>query len=85
MPEVHPCPTPCEGLAFRLLQSLRFLKDTAGFVRECVAKYGDPFVAQLPMGTVAVTGEEDGVREIFAADPDIFEPIARVPLEPSWA
>lgn len=71
-----------KGPPFRFVQSLRFLKDTAGFVRESVAKYGDPFVAKLPMGTVAVTGEESGLREIFTADPDIFEPIARVPLEP---
>ena len=70
------------GPPFRLLQSLHFLKDTAGFVRQAVAKYGDPFVARLPMGTVAVTGEQDGLKEIFSADPDIFEPIARVPLEP---
>ncbi|XXF80190.1 cytochrome P450 [Myxococcaceae bacterium GXIMD 01537] len=70
------------GPRFRLLQSLRFLKDTAAFVRECVARYGDPFVAKLPMGIVAVTGDTEGLREIFSADPDTFEPIARVPLEP---
>jgi len=71
-----------KGPPFRLLQSLRFLKDTAGFVRECVARYGDPFLAQLPMGTVAVTGDPEGLREVFSADPDTFEPLARVPLEP---
>ena len=70
------------GPPFRLPQTLRFLKDTSGFVRECVARYGDPFLAKLPMGIVAATGDTEGLREIFSADPDTFEPLARVPLEP---
>jgi cytochrome P450 len=65
-----------------LLKSLRFMKDTAGFFRECVERYGDPFLAHLPMGTVAVTGDPEGLREIFSADPDTFEPLSRMVLEP---
>lgn len=70
------------GPRFPLLQSLRFIKDTAGFFREGVERFGDPFLAQLPMGTVAVTGHPEGLREIFTADPDTFEPLAGRVLEP---
>jgi cytochrome P450 len=65
-----------------LLPSLRFIKDTPGFFRECAQRYGDPFVVQLPPGKVAVTGDPEGLREIFSADPELFEPLSRLPLEP---
>ncbi|HYI03029.1 cytochrome P450 [Hyalangium sp.] len=70
------------GPRTKVLQSIHFLKDTAGFVRKCIQRYGDPYLAQLPMGTVAVTGDPEGVREIFSADPEIFEPLSRSVLEP---
>ncbi|MBN1207993.1 MAG: cytochrome P450 [Myxococcaceae bacterium] len=65
-----------------LLPSIRFIKDCPGFFRECAQRYGDPFVVQLPPGYVAVTGDPEGLREIFSADPEIFEPLSRLPLEP---
>ncbi|HVG61835.1 MAG TPA: cytochrome P450 [Hyalangium sp.] len=65
-----------------LFKTLRFLKDTAGFFQECVERYGDPFLAHLPSGAFAVTGDPEGLREIFSADPDTFEPMVRVVLEP---
>jgi cytochrome P450 len=71
-----------QGPRFPLIQSLRFMKDTAGFFRECVERYGDPFLAHLPMGPVAVTGHPEGLREIFSADPDTFAPMAHRVLEP---
>ncbi|MDY7232456.1 cytochrome P450 [Hyalangium rubrum] len=75
-------PAQLRGPRFPPLQTLHFMKDTAGFFRECAERYGDPFIAKLPMGTIAVTGDPEGLREIFSADPAVFEPLSRVVLEP---
>jgi cytochrome P450 len=70
------------GPRFSPLQTLSFMKSPAVFFRENSQRYGDPFIAKLPMGTVAVTGDPEGLREIFSADPALFEPLSRVVLEP---
>ncbi len=70
------------GPRFSPLQTLSFMKSPAVFFRENTQRYGDPFIARLPMGTVAVTGDPEGLREIFSADPSLFDPLSRVVLEP---
>lgn len=75
-------PEQLRGPRFRPLQTLHFMKDPASFFREGVARYGDPFQARLPMGNVLVTGTPEGLREIFSADPNTFDPLSRVVLEP---
>lgn len=75
-------PEPLRGPRFSPLQTLSFMKSPAVFFRENSQRYGDPFIAKLPMGTIVATGEPDGIREIFSADPSIFEPLSRVVLEP---
>jgi cytochrome P450 len=70
------------GPRFTALQILRFLRDEPRFFQECRARYGDPFTAPLGMGDLVVTGHPDGVRDIFTADPALFEPLGHIPLEP---
>jgi len=65
------------------LQTFRFLRNAHRFFNECRARYGDPFTAPLPVGEVVVTGDPEGVREIFSADPALFEPLGSQPLAPA--
>jgi cytochrome P450 len=75
-------PETLRGPKFSPLQTLSFMKSPAVFFRENAQRYGDPFIAKLPMGTIVATGEPDGIREIFSADPSIFEPLSRLVFEP---
>ncbi|HEX8822834.1 MAG TPA: cytochrome P450 [Archangium sp.] len=65
------------------LQTFRFLRHPATLLQECRARYGDPFTLPLPMGNVVVTGSSEGIREIFSADPTVFEPFGQLPLIPA--
>src|SRR4051812_6933588 len=65
------------GPRFRPTQTLRFTKDIIGFLRDCADRYGDPFVADLPIGRSVVTGDPQALKEIFTADSNIFEPLTR--------
>ena len=65
------------------LQTLRFLKDPTRFTQESRARFGDPFTAPLPVGDVVMTGSPEGLRDIFSADPSVFEPLGNLPLEPA--
>ncbi|WNG32438.1 cytochrome P450 [Archangium violaceum] len=65
------------------LQTFRFLKNATAFLSECRSRYGDPFTAALPVGDVVVTGDPEGVREIFSADPALFEPLGHLILAPA--
>jgi cytochrome P450 len=58
-----------------VLQQLRYLKNPYGVFRTMQAKYGDPFFSPNFEANLVVTGQPDGIRAIFAADPAIFEPI----------
>lgn len=69
-------------LSFSPLRGLHFIREPDDFFRECIATYGDPFCARLQTGPVAVTAEPEGAREVFTADPDTFEPLSRLLLEP---
>ncbi|QRN97214.1 cytochrome P450 [Archangium violaceum] len=77
-PQLPPGP-----LSFAPLQTLRFMRDATGFMRECRTRYGDPFTAPLPVGNVVVTGDPEGIREIFSADPALFEPLGNLILAPA--
>ena len=58
-----------------LLQTVRFLRDPVGLVRECAHRYGDPFSLPLIIGRSVITGDPELNREGFGADPDLFEPV----------
>lgn len=65
------------------LQTFRFLKNAPGFFAECRSRYGDPFTAKLPVGDVVVTTDPEGIRDIFSADPALFEPLGQLVLAPA--
>ncbi|MRG95478.1 cytochrome P450 [Polyangium spumosum] len=64
------------------LPVLGIARDTKRFFLESSRRYGDPFTLPLPTGTVVATGDPEGIREIFTADPALFTPYAVLPLEP---
>jgi len=70
------------GPSFALLQTARLVKDPYTFHRACRARYGDPYTIPSLNGRVVCTGDPEGVREIFAADPDTFAPWAADTLRP---
>ncbi|EPX64275.1 Cytochrome P450 [Cystobacter fuscus DSM 2262] len=65
------------------VQTFRFLRDATGFFLDCRARYGDPFTVPLPVGNVVITGDPEGIRDIFSADPALFEPLGQLPLAPA--
>lgn len=71
------------GPRFTPLQTWRFLRDPRGLFVGAQARYGDPFTAPLPVGDVVVTGSPEGLRDIFSADPAVFEPLGTLPLKPA--
>ncbi len=70
------------GPRFKPVQTWRFLRDPTRFGLESRARHGDPFTAPLPVGQVVMTGKPEGLREIFSADPSVFEPLGGLPLGP---
>ena len=75
----HPLPS---GPRFTPVQTFRFLRDPTRFCLESKARHGDPFTAPLAVGNVVLTGQPEGIREIFSADPAVFEPLGNLPLAP---
>lgn len=70
------------GPRVALLQTARLIKDPYTFHRACRARYGDPYTIPSLNGRVVCTGDPEGIREIFAADPDTFGPWAADTLRP---
>jgi cytochrome P450 len=70
------------ALPFAPLHFLRFARDAPAFFEEAAARCGDPFTMYLPQGPLVVTGNPEGIREIFTADHAVFEPFGQLPLEP---
>ena len=70
------------GPRFPALQTLKIARDTKRFFLDAARRYGDPFTLPLAIGDVVVTGDPEGIREIFSADPALFTPFAVLPLEP---
>jgi cytochrome P450 family 110 len=64
------------------LQVLHFSRDSRGFFRHNLERYGDPCTLRLPAGTVVLTASPEGIREIFTADPLSFEASPRIVLQP---
>jgi cytochrome P450 len=64
------------------IQTYRFIRKPSELFLDCRARYGDPFTLPLPMGNVVITGSPEGLREIFSADPNLFESLGQLPLVP---
>lgn len=77
-----PAPALPPGPPAAPLHVLLTMADMGRFFRACARRYGDPFSIQLVVGDVVVTGQPDGIREIFTADPMLFVPLGDAPLQP---
>lgn len=71
----HPTTKLPKGPPSAILQQLRYMRDPFKLFRDCRDRYGDPFyLPGLECGFV-VTGEPEGLRTIFGADPGIYDPV----------
>jgi cytochrome P450 len=61
------------GASSSLVSTLQFLHDPFGSLERAARRYGDPFTIRTPVGRAVVTGDPEGVRQIFGADPLTFE------------
>ncbi len=62
------------GPRFALLQFPRLMYKAHGLYRACAKKYGDPFTVPLLGNKAVVTGDPEGIREIFTAKSGTFDP-----------
>lgn len=70
------------GPSIAIIQTAKLIRDPYRFHEECRARYGDPYTCPSLNGPVACTGDPDGIREIFSADPDTFSPWAVETMRP---
>ncbi len=64
------------GPSFAPVQTLRFLRDAEAFFLDNQRRYGDPFRVNIAGQMALVTGTPEGIKEMFTADPDTFEPFS---------
>lgn len=67
---------------FAFLKTLAFARGHAHVLRECAREFGRVFTLPTNFGPLVLTGDPEGIKEIFTADPDTFKPFGTVPLEP---
>jgi cytochrome P450 family 110 len=70
------------GPRFALLQTARLVRNPYRLYADCQAQYGRTFSLPAMNGIVVCTGDPEGVREIYTADPDTFGPFAVKALVP---
>lgn len=71
------------GPRFGLWQILRYLRDPDGMLRGLTETYGDVYsMPGMGGGTLVVSATPDGVKSIFGADPDTFEPFSVESMTP---
>ena len=49
------------------------LRDPCAYYARCAQRFGDPFTLPTPFGPLVMTGRPEGIRTIYAAEPDSFE------------
>jgi cytochrome P450 len=59
-----------------LVSTLAYMRDPTGWIARMAKKYGDPFTVPTLVRPLVLTASPDGVKSIFAADPDTFSPFA---------
>ncbi|HEY0135442.1 MAG TPA: cytochrome P450, partial [Nannocystis sp.] len=64
------------GPRFAALQTWLYARDPIGHLARCQRRYGDPFTVPTTAGPVVVAATPALVREVFAADADVFVPFA---------
>lgn len=67
---------------FAILKTLQFARGRIGVLRDLARDVGKTFTLRTNLGPVVMTGDPEGIKEIFTADPETFEPFGTVPLEP---
>ncbi len=76
MPKLPP------GPSIAILQTAKLIRDPYRFHAQCRERYGDPYNCPSLNGDVVCTGDPEGIREIFSADPDTFSPWAVDTMRP---
>src|SRR5688572_16391555 len=71
------------GPAGKLRSTYRVLKDPFASLPMWQKRFGDPFTIPTMNGTVVMTGDPKLVKEIFAADPNVFAPWAAQAIGPT--
>jgi cytochrome P450 family 110 len=59
---------------FNPFSLIRSLKDPTRYMLEARDRYGDTYRLPTALGPVVVTGDPEGIRAMFSADPDTFVP-----------
>ncbi len=67
---------------FAFLKTLAFARGHIEVLRDCARELGRAFTLPTNFGPLVLTGDPEGIKEIFTADPDTFKPFGTVPLEP---
>lgn len=67
---------------FAFLDAFAFARGHAEVLRDCSSALGRAFTFPSSFGSIVITGDPEGIKEIFTADPDTFEPFGTGPLEP---
>ena len=60
------------GPSSSVLQTWRFMRDPVSCYASCRQRYGDPFTSPMPGNSLVVTGNPEGVKQIFTADPSVY-------------
>lgn len=55
-----------------MVQSIRYVRDAYGFYRNLRERFGDPITIPTLKGKMIVTGDPEGVKEIFVAPPETY-------------
>ena len=63
-----------KGPRFGLGTTLSYIRNPYGFFERSVRRYGQPFGCHTMGGPLILSGRPEDVRDIFRADPMIFEP-----------
>ncbi len=71
-----------KGPRFGLLTTLSYIRNPYGFFERTVSRYGQPFGCHTMGGPLVLSGRPEDVKDIFRADPMIFEPWNVDMLEP---
>ena len=64
--------------------TLRIIRDPHAAFAAWSARYGDPFLVTALNGPIVVTGQPELIKQIFGADPDLFEPFAAQTMIPMF-
>jgi len=65
-----------------LLTTYRILAKPFTWFPRWRATYGDPFTTRAVNGTIVITGEPEGIGQVFAAKPDTFDVFAPGAMRP---